>query len=153
MKPIYISFQNQVESTISDPTVRGKAIAIAVGLAISGSLVLPSSEVENPTGYFNLQNTAAVNRIVSQFNENVVFDARSAVDHARRFWLLRYTAAYQIQSLIFSTEYNFFDTLFGVGNHIDPQLYAFVNQHKVALLVLRSSVDNIIKIENEVTHG
>lgn len=129
---------------ISDSTQRAGTIVAALALAISNLAQLPSSEVDNPASYFNLQLLPNINKIISEWNENMVIDAKACVEQTRIFWQLRYTAAYPMSRPIYSFDYGFFDTVFGVNTLVSSELKDFLNDNKNQVLALSIVAAEII---------
>jgi hypothetical protein len=145
MNPKYLSFNSLADSQIQDQNLRGQIIAAAIGLALATVSPLPSSEVDSPASHFNLQVMMQASQVVSQFNENLVFDPKLALEYGREFWLVRYTALYPNSRPIYATEGNFFEVAFGASAHIAPDRCKFLCEQKIAVLTLTSAAINIIR--------
>ena len=119
-----------------DMTSRGTLISLAIGLAISRTIPLPSSAVQEPDDFFNnsLQDTR---RLISLFNENVIFDMWEAEQIVRAIWMVRYNAMYPRQYPMLAFEgQTFFDALMGVSNAMSPVLTAFANKYAFPIFIL-----------------
>jgi len=63
------------------------------------------------------------------------------------FWLVRYTAAYPMSRPMYSANFDFFDTVFGVSALITPEFHAFLDgTAKPAILALAPVAMNLISI-------
>lgn len=154
MNPMYNSFKKDADRQVIDPSNRGKIIAAALAKALADLQHLPSSQVESPSNYFNTQVLPGIRVIISHWNENMVFDARSCVDHVRVFWMMRYTAAHPITRPIYSLERSFFECIFGVNTFVAPDTAVFLEANKQSILYLATCaaiiVDKQMKQEADV---
>lgn len=127
-----------------DATRRGTLIALAIGLALSRTIPLPSSAVQEPDDFFNtsLQQTRC---LISCFNENAVFDMREAEQAVRAIWMVRYNAMYPRQYPMLTSEgQTFFDALIGVSNVMSPELTAFANKYALPIFILSNAATEVL---------
>ena len=143
MKPIYQSFNKNTDMMVGNPVNRARIIAAALAKAMCDLCPLPTSPVEGPSSYFNLQVLPALRPTVSDWNENMVFDARSCVDLIRAFWLLRYTAAHPISRPVYALDKSFFESIMGVGTFIASDTAVFFEENKQAILFLSTCAAEI----------
>ena len=136
MNSTYLGFNNAVNQLTSDSIQRSKIVAAAIAYAIATLAALPSSPVDSASNHFNMTVLPEARNIISDFNENLVFDCRDAVDQVRAFWMMRYTATHPLRTPIFSVERTFFENIIGVETFASPDFYEFVNKHKVDILSL-----------------
>jgi hypothetical protein len=137
MNQKFIPFINQANIAILDHTRKAQAITSAVALAVANMQHMPTSQVDNPLSYFNLQIQPNITSVISEWNENVVLDARECMNQTRMFWLLRYTAAYPTSRPMYSADHDFFDTVFGVSALVSSDLHKFLDgPNKGAILSL-----------------
>jgi hypothetical protein len=153
MNPMFNSFKKNADVMITDQTQRSKIISAALAKAVSDLQTLPTSQVESPSSYFNLQILPNIRTIISVWNENMVFDPRACVDHVRAFWLLRYTAVHPVSSPIYSLDRSFFECVFGVNTFVASDTNEFFNTHKQAILFLSICAAEIINKQQSVDHG
>lgn len=127
---------NQTQLAVEDSTCRGTLLALALGLAISRSISLPSSAVQEPDDFFNTS-IQEIRRHISGFNENMVFDMREAEQMVRAMWMIRYNAMYprQYPLLAFQGQ-SFTDALMGVGNVLSPAMTEFANKYAMPIFLL-----------------
>lgn len=144
MKPIYFNFSKAADTAITDSTKRTKILAVALAVAASNLASLPTSQVDSPSNHFNMQVLSQVREAVAEFNENIVFDCKATLDYVRIFWMLRYTAAHPLTRPIYSLNFNFFESVMGVGTFVSPELQCFVNEHKDQILYLSTIAAEII---------
>lgn len=146
MNSKYMPFNDEANLLITDQLVRTDILVAALALAVSNTLHLPTTEVDDPSSYFNLQILPSVTGIISDWNENMVLDAQAVVKQAASFWLVRYTAAYPCSGSMYSADYGFFDTVFGVNRYVEPCLMGLLNgPHKGTILKLANSACALIK--------
>lgn len=153
MNPMYTSFKQAADRHILDQTVRGKIIAAALAKAVSDLQPLPTSQVDSPSSYFNTQILPAIRPTISFWNENMVFDARTCVDHVRAFWLMRYTAAHPISRPIYSLNRTFFESIIGLDTFVATDTNDFFNTHKQAILFLSTCAAEVVNKQQSVDHG
>lgn len=137
------------DRVIADASMRSRITGSAIATAIAAAMPLPSSPVDDPSNHYLLQVTARVRQIVSEFNENLVFDLRGTLEQTRQLWLVRYTAAHPTARPIYNAQYGFFDSLFGVGTYIAPEQYTFFNTNRDDILFLAAVVSAIMQELNK----
>lgn len=145
MNTIFMPLQTAVSEAGVLPT-GGKVcvLAASIALAVSSSMSLPTTEVENPSEHYLTQVQEGARGLICQFNENLVFDLQAALTYARQFWLLRYTAAHPLQQPVYALQYGFFDTLCGVGLHVPAELHDGLNEHKAKVFTLASAARAVV---------
>lgn len=136
MNPSFIKVQEQAIQAVPNAAIRSKVLGLALGLAISRCLNLPSTAVENPHVYFTGQELPRVRNMVDAFNENVIVDCAGAVEAARSFWHLRYGAAHPATVKIVSTDWGFIDTIVGAPNVIPEEICKLANEHNNQVIFL-----------------
>jgi len=136
MNSKYLGFNNAVNQLTTDSIQRSKIVAVAVAYAVATMAALPSSPVDSASNQFSMSVLPEARNIISDFNENMVFDCRESVDAVRSFWLMRYTAAHPLSTPLFSVERSFFENIIGVETFVSPDFYEFVNKYKTEILRL-----------------
>lgn len=149
MNALYLPFTQLADHVITDAISRARIVATTLALAASNLAALPTSAVDNPENHFQMQVLPAIRNTLSAFNENVVFDMRCALECARTFWMLRYTAAYPGVRPFSRDDCNFFDALHGVTVLVSDDMCTFVNTHKKAIFQLLISAQGILAQLNE----
>ncbi len=144
MKTIYINYSERVNALVTDAGMRSKFVALSVAFAAAAVCDLPSSPVENPTMHYSNTAQSRVRAILSDFNENVVFDVGSAIDYARQFWMLRYNAAHPFGIPLSTAEDGFFQSIVGAHFYMSPDLLKLLNEHGQCVLILAFSAREII---------
>lgn len=92
--------------------------ALAAGLAVR--LTLPTSKVKNIQAFFNENHRRTVVEFINGINEDIVFDAKEAVELVSRTYYLRYAFAFEPQS--FDTV-SHLTALMGCDRHVTPVKY------------------------------
>lgn len=90
----YLNLNNQIAALCPDVLQRSKVVAAAIGVALSRSAPLPSSPVDEPGNYYNLQVLSSIKDAVGSINENLVIDCKDALEWTRNLWMIRYSAAH-----------------------------------------------------------
>lgn len=70
--------------------------ALAVGLATR--FPLPSGKLKNVQSYFNDEHRRTAVKFINSVNEDIVFDAKEAIDLVGRVYALRYAFAHEPQA-------------------------------------------------------
>jgi cbb3-type cytochrome oxidase subunit 1 len=142
----FLEFSRYADKFITDPSVRGKIIGAAVGIAIANKLALPSLQLEvEPSNYFNTQVALGASDLIARFNEEVVFDTRYCREAMRAFWLLRYSAAYPGAQFYVEAKLGFVDSIVGATLYLAPEMHEFCNAHKDEIINLVREGMEIIK--------
>lgn len=128
-----LDFIAQSEHQVASPVERSRVVCAAIAVAISTTQHLPSSEVQNAESYFSNQLMPLVAKMVSYFNEKVIFDTRACIEQVRQLWHLRYSAAFGNILTMPEDGCNFFDKFTGVDKYISCDFYAFANTNAKAI--------------------
>jgi hypothetical protein len=129
MKQFYMDFVQQAQSQVPDAMLRSRVVAAAVAVAISMSQSLPSGEVSHAGEYFTNQVMPAAQRIISEFNENLVFDTHAALMYTRQLWQLRYWSAFQQMQSVKLVNNDFFGSFTGVNALIADNFRVFMGEN------------------------
>ena len=115
-----------------------KVLSIALGIALSRSIQLPSSEAID--GYTHYADTVsyAVCEGAARFNENIVVDMDLVESTARAFWLKRYFSAYPMKviPLMSEDEGHFMNKLSGVGHLVNPNTFVTCQDESPTIIAL-----------------
>lgn len=146
----FLGFSRYADQYIKDPSVRGKIIGAAVGIAIANKLNLPSLALEvEPSNYFLTQVALGANHYIADFNEQVVFDTRYCRDAMRAFWLLRYSAAYPGLQYNVEASMGFVDSWAGATLWLADDMHCFVNEHKNEIFNLIREAMTVITVTEQ----
>lgn len=133
----YLDFAGVADRLVVDASNRGRILAIAVALAVSSKLPLPSLALEvEPSNYYSTGVGMGANDYIGCFNEEIVFDVRYCRDAVRQFWLLRYSAAYPGAQFHYPPTLGFVDSVVGATLYLAPELHEFCNEHKEVIFEL-----------------
>ena len=115
-----------------------KVVSIALGIALSRSIQLPSSEAID--GYTHYADTVsyAVAEGACKFNENMPIDMDLVESTARAFWLKRYFSAYPMKviPLLSEDEGHFMNKLSGVGHLVNPDTFVTCQDESSTIIAL-----------------
>lgn len=125
-------------------SVKKKIIAIAAGYAAACNIPMLSSAVTNPHEHFTSTHVLTINRWISAINEVAPMDVAGAVENARKFWMMRYSAVYECPMLEI-VENDFFQSLFGAPRHFDAETIQVLNQHNKQIAPLYRAICLYIK--------
>lgn len=132
---------------IKDINLHKKATSIALGVAISRLLPLPSSAVDSAETHYLFGVKAMANEMLSAFNEAIVVDIELVGEAARTYWLIRYANAYPDPSLpmVSLGEFGFLTKLAGAGRYLNEETHAFCEKHSELMVVLINRITNVLK--------
>lgn len=144
MKSLVV-IQQRLETLVTEPTNRSRVFAAAVAAAIAGKLSLPSAAVDSPNVFFADNFITAISGRISDINEAIIFDVRAADAFTRKFWFLRYNAAFP-SSVMPCCDNGFVSTFLRVVDSLAPEEEAFLNTYcrqisELAMLVSAEIVD------------
>jgi hypothetical protein len=126
------------------PGDRSCVIAAGVALAIARHLPLPSAPVDAPSNFYNFTNLQAAKDLVAQFNEQIVFNVKEALEETRNNWMLRYNAAHPPRFPVINPEIGYYDNLLGVAKYVDKETHCFNNQYKLPIFLLAQIATQVI---------
>lgn len=152
MKQFYTDFVQQAQSQVPDALKRSRVVAAAVAVAISMSQSLPSGEVNHAGEYFTNQVMPAAMRIISEFNESMVFDTHAALQYTRQLWQLRYWSAFQQMQAVKLVGNDFFGSFTGVNVLVSDAFRALVDENaQVVTSLSHFASDAILASANAAT--
>jgi len=141
MNTSFLSLSARIQEALPDVTTRARVLAAAVGIALSREIALPSSVVEDPTNFYNMQNLAGVRDAVGNINENIVLDCKDALEWTRNLWLVRYYAAHPQPHAYYGGDTGtFFESYFNASTLISSDGRALLEANRVALAILSLEV-------------
>jgi hypothetical protein len=149
MNQKFLPFLQHADIVVTDATKKAQALTSAVALAVANMQHIPSSQLDNPLTYFNLQIQPTISAAISEWNENIILDARECVNQTRMFWLLRYTAAYPASTPMYSADKDFFDTVFGVAALVPQELHEFLDGPCKGAILSLATIAMRIAIEGD----
>lgn len=143
----YIPIQDFINTKIKDITVCKKATSIALGIAISRMLPIPSSIVEGVDLHYSTTLKHAANLFINEFNENIVVDIDLVESITRSYWMIRYTCAHPDVDLpmISVGEFGFISKINNVGRYIDLDTYKFCDDNSELFVVLVNRITRVLK--------
>lgn len=123
---------------VADQAQIKTVLSIAAAVALSRSVPLPSSAVEDAYAYwassacFQLMNGAAA------INEQLILNVDLVGEVGRSMWLMRYFNAYPMSVIpLYSEDENhFFSRLAGIGHLMSPELHALCHQNSSTIITL-----------------
>jgi hypothetical protein len=144
MNQAFYTFNESASRLVLDNMSRSQILAAAVALAVANHATLPSGEVCGVDDHFNMQVMPMARTIISDFNENMIFDPRLCMELFRGFWNIRYRAAFPLSAPLYSTNSCFFDNLFGVKSFISEALLESLEKYKINILLLSNAACDVI---------
>jgi hypothetical protein len=146
-----LNLQSFLREKIKDVNLHKKAISIALGIAISRMVPIPSSAVDSAESHFLFNVKTTASEIMSQFNEAIVVDVELVNETVRTYWLIRYANAYPDANIpmLASGEHCFLTKLAGAGRYLNADTHAFCEQHSQVMVTLCNRITRILR-EKEV---
>jgi len=145
MKVSFLSFVQTVNNLQGMDSDRGCVIAAGVALAVARALSLPTACTDTPGQYYTFNNLQIAKEFIGEFNEQVVFDTKEALEEVREFWMLRYTAAHPASLPVYDLAIGFYDNLLGVPKFVDKESRAFNNKYKAQIFAVQVAASRVIK--------
>ncbi len=141
----YLNLTNFAQERLGDPSIVKKALSIALGIALSRSIQLPSSAVESAENYYIDSVAVQVGHMAADFNEQTIVDLDLAVQTARAYWLIRYNTAFPAEVIQIPSQEDghFMSALVGVGHLINQSTYDFCKARPQAMISLINRVREI----------
>lgn len=147
IKTEYLELQSFLREKIKTSEDYKKATSIAVGVSVSKLLPLPTATMEDIALHFDTVVRYLANELIIEFNENIIIDIDLALETARSFWLIRYSAAYPDAGMhsIPMGNYSFLEKLHNVCLYGNPATFAYVNQYSELMTVLVNRMMIVLK--------
>lgn len=147
----YFTLQSFIKDKIADVTINKKATSIALGIAISRILPIPSTEVESSEANYSANVAATSAQMVSDFNESIVVDVDLVLETARTYWLIRYANTYPDINIpmISIGDFSFLTKLSGGARYLNNETNAFTEKYSELMVVLVNRITRVIKAKEE----
>ena len=130
-------------------TINGRIAAAAIASELVAAANLPSSVLSSPEVYYVNNFASKVSESICCFNDKAVIDVQGAIDLARKFWTMRYFAAYGGAPLIYDEKCCFFEIIGGASNFFSPEEIKFLNDYAKDILDFRHIVRQVCRDEKE----
>lgn len=122
-----------------------KMLPIALGYLISAKLPLPSSQANDPAGYFRNQHFAAVSDMISWVNEIVPLNTEQAMNACMAFYSYRIEASYPpLVPLIYSKE-TAVNSFFGLTRTFSNDILCVIAEDPPALASLAKNLNDLLE--------
>lgn len=135
------SFLNTVRSGSKE---QNSVIAAAVAKAISDSIQIPTSAVDNFTEYFTAQIEGSAKEMIGKVNEINLIDTRLTLEYVRNLTNIRYRLVYP-QDKIFTAQSCEFATFFGVGTLVSREFDSLIEKNVNELVRLYNGFTVVLK--------
>lgn len=143
----YLDLQAFFREKIKSPEDYKKVISVAVGVAISKLIPLPSAGLKDAAYEFDTVLTHSVNSYATTFNENIVINLDLTKETARGYWLVRHSAAYPDLNVpaLPTAKGCFTEKLFNVPTFVNSETLAYLDQHNEVFVVLVNRIVSVLK--------
>jgi hypothetical protein len=146
MNPIMIKFNQRLNTLVQDASQRQKVLAAAVATVAAKRVGLPSAETTDIHGYFMDNGMSKSYDLIDYVNEGSVFNTKWAVELTKRFWQVRYNAAFPKPFLITQKANScFFSSLIGVASVVSPEEIEFLNKWNDEIFSLANELEFLLK--------
>ncbi len=134
----YVSFQSFLREKVKDVSTYKKTVSLALGIAISRMLPLPSSAVDSADYHYSATLIHTANMLACEFNENIVVDIDLVAQTARSYWMIRYTCAHPDIDvpMIATGDFGFLSKVNNVSRFINNDSYKFCDTNSEVLIVI-----------------
>lgn len=124
-----------------------RATSIALGVAVSKLVPLPSSATDEITYQFDTVTVHTVFQYLSEFNENIVIDIDLAKETARAYWLMRYSAAHPDPNALSIPRGvgGFTEKIFNLSAFVNPKTLEYVNKYSEVMVVCVNRIQMLLK--------
>lgn len=142
-----VELQRFLSEKIKDASLHKKAVSIALGIAISRMIPIPSSQAESAETHYLFQVKSTAAQFISAFNEGMVVDFDLTVETCRNYWLVRYANAFPDCSvpMFAAGEHGFLTKLAGAGRYINNDTHAFCEKNSELMVVLINRITSAIQ--------
>ena len=147
---IYSAEGQQFLSFLSNG-IRPRALhtSIAIAKAIADSLILPTSQVEDPDGLFRTMCSIDANSKLSPINELVPLDIETIISYIPKFWKVRYYTMFPRYPIECWDNDASLIKLFGLGYAIDLETVKVIRDNFVDLANTYNKVHLLINEKGE----
>jgi hypothetical protein len=143
----YMSLISFLREKVKNPADLKKATSIAVGVAVSKFIGLPTSSMSDVSYHYDTLMVHTTHQYLCEFNENSVIDIDLAAQTARSFWLMRYSCANPDADMLTNPTGNlsFVEKIVNAGMFGNPDTLCFLNQHSEAMVTIVNRVQMLLK--------
>lgn len=120
-------------------------VSIAVAKALSTTLSLPSSPVDNPEQHYRTLCSLTVDTLLSRLNELVLVDVAALQAYTRKFYLARYFAAHPPTMISCFSQQTVLQDFFSLQMGVDPVLIETLPTDPLRLMQYHNSAQNLLK--------
>jgi len=151
MKTKYIELQSFLREKIRTIEDYKKATSIAVGVAISRMITLPTGDVGDVSDAFDTELRFTVMNLAGEFNEEIVIDIDLTFETARGMWLMRYSAAHPNLSvpILPMGTCGFLNKICNAHVYINPQILAYLDKYSELMVVLVNRITIVMTNKEE----
>ena len=146
-----LKFQNLLSvarDRVKTATDLKSVVSVALGIALSRTIQLPSNEVDDAYGHYANTLSYAACVEAAKFNENLPVDMDLVEGTCRSFWLMRYFHAYplRIVPLLGDDETHFLGRINGVGHLISPPTFQLCQDNASLVIHLQNLIRELLDI-------
>lgn len=127
---------------------QNKVIALALAMAISKIMVIPSAPVDDEMNYYDSNVLNTVQEAISQVNELALIDTRITLEFTRILWKARYRTLYPSGKIFLNVTTNSFTSalasFFGFGNILTAEILSIVDKNNDQLFPLTNGFSALV---------
>lgn len=141
----YNELKTYILERVQDQSLVKKMTSIALGIALSRTLQMPSSEATYGDSFFNEFLAVEAAHKAAEFNENFIVDIDLVTQTARSFWLVRYNNTYPpvVLPLPMDNVGHFMSAIAGSLHLINPNTLEFCQEHAKVMTAVINRVREI----------
>lgn len=131
----------------SDLISTKKAVSVALGVAISKLIPVPSQNTDGFLAIYDSSLYLTASKYINYFNEGYVIDIELAQRTSRMFWSMRYAVSCQSDSGLISpkSEGGIFEKVMNASFLIDPEIYKFSQENDRFIIILINRILPMLK--------
>lgn len=148
----FMNLEEYIRSKVTNPGNFRNTVGICAGIAVSRLAPLPTSEMDNIEQHWQDSVAYEARRVLGLFNEQMAIDIDLAVDTARQFYMVRYTAAYcNICLTPFGAQGDkqptFLESYQGASQFVSQELQAKLNAYPLAYASICNRIAMVMREE------
>jgi len=145
-KLAYVSLQTLIKEKAADTGTAKKATSLALGVAISRLLPMPTTQVESAEEHFAVNVRHLGELFIATFNEEIVVDVDLTAETLRGFWLVRYFSAFPQEDFLVAGngDASFLLKLTGAVRYLNADTQAFCDENSEMMISLVNRITSVL---------
>jgi hypothetical protein len=142
----YVSLNSFSTTQIPNAMTRKKALSIALGIALSRFVPVPSTSVEDKEAHYSSFVKETVKQMTVNFNEGIVVDVDLVLETARSFWFVRYANVNPLKNAMVVPIANcdFLTAVSGAMSYLNLDTVQFCTVNSTSVILLINRINDLI---------